>query len=63
MTPEISLESEAYMKIIAGKPIEISPDIVTLALGKRCKLINKTTKTYMFYRLHSAIGEYGYWVK
>lgn len=63
MIPEIIVDADTYLNIIAGKPVIISPEIVAVAQGRRCKLVNSLTKTYMFYRLQTVIGDYGYWVK
>ncbi|WP_334707806.1 hypothetical protein [Nostoc sp.] len=60
-TPIIKLPPEAYMKIVAGKPIQIFA--TSLILGKRHKLVNTATGTYMFRCLHSVIGDWSYWVK
>ncbi|WP_445634608.1 hypothetical protein NSTC745_06430 [Nostoc sp. DSM 114161] len=63
MTPEITLDADTYLNIIAGKPVKTTPEMVAMAQGRRCKLVNELTKTYMFYRLQTVVGDYGYWVK
>ncbi|MDM9583066.1 hypothetical protein [Nostoc sp. GT001] len=63
MTIEIPLDTDTYLNIIAGKQVLISPEIIAIAQGQRCKLVNSLTKTYMFYRLQTVVGDYGYWVK
>jgi uroporphyrinogen-III decarboxylase len=50
MIPEITLDAETYLNVIAGKPVKITPEIIATVQGRRCKLVNGLTKTYMFYK-------------
>jgi hypothetical protein len=57
--PTIELSPDAYMKIIAGKPIEAPA--TSLMLGKQYKLVNAATKTHMFRCLDLVLGDLSYW--
>ena len=57
--PKLELSVGDYIKIIAGKPIEVPAS--DLVVGSYYKLVNKTTKTYMERRLHSFVGNWSYW--
>ncbi|MEH1902504.1 MAG: hypothetical protein V7L04_14065 [Nostoc sp.] len=57
--PKLELSVNDYIKIIAGKPVKVPAN--NLVVGSYYKLIDKTTKTYMEYRLHSVVGDWSYW--
>ncbi|MEH2393709.1 MAG: hypothetical protein V7K21_19280 [Nostoc sp.] len=55
----IKLSTDDYIKIIAGKPIQIPA--ANLLLGKEYKLVNIVTKTHLFRYPYSIIGDWSYW--
>lgn len=55
----IELSATDYMRVIAGKPIQVTATF--LVLGREYKLVNTATKTYMTRYLNSILGDWSYW--
>jgi hypothetical protein len=64
----ITLSSEDFSKVIEGKLIPITPEVIKAATwGRRCRLVDVATRMEIYYYLHSFLpsskGDYGYWVR
>ncbi|MEH2067924.1 MAG: hypothetical protein V7K47_07110 [Nostoc sp.] len=64
----IILSSENFVKVVEGKLILLSPEVVSSATwGRRCRLIDKVTNREIYYYLHSVLhaskGDFGFWVR
>ena len=57
----IKVSSDVYMRIIAGKAVQVPTDSVQLDIGKRYNIVNISTKTYMQRYLTGILGDYVYW--
>jgi hypothetical protein len=56
-TIEVSLD--VYLRIIAGKPVEVQD--LQLDIGKQYKIVNISNGTYLRRRLKGMLGNYLYW--
>lgn len=61
--PSIEISASDYLTVIKGGLIKISEEVAQAHFKQHCKLVNSKTKAYTIRRLHSIVGEYGYWEK
>jgi hypothetical protein len=59
LSPEIELTASDYNKILSGSLIKLPPDVAKYQ-GKKTKLVNKDTGSYVI-RVLILVGDRGYW--
>ncbi|WP_334824709.1 hypothetical protein [Nostoc sp.] len=59
MEEEIRVSCEIYMRMVAGKPVNLQ--VPNPQINKPYRIINNLTKTYMRQYLNAVLGDYSYW--